>query len=56
MAGSLQKSLGNGKIFTADDGWSLITKDGALSAQYEHTVVITEGAPILITQAEGVDW
>lgn len=49
-------NLGKGKIYTADDGWSLITTDGSLSAQYEHTVVITDGAPILTTRVEGVDW
>jgi methionyl aminopeptidase len=30
------------------DGWTVRTKDGSLSAQFEHTVLITElGAEIL---------
>jgi methionyl aminopeptidase len=30
------------------DGWTVVTADGALSAQFEHTVAITEhGAEIL---------
>ena len=40
---------GKGKIYTADDKWTLKTKDGSLSAQYEHTVVITRGKPMLVT-------
>ncbi|HEY7392196.1 MAG TPA: type I methionyl aminopeptidase [Bryobacteraceae bacterium] len=31
------------------DGWTIRTTDGALSAHYEHTLVITKGAPILLT-------
>lgn len=33
------------------DGWTVKTADGGLSAHYEHTLVITEGAPILLTAA-----
>ncbi|MEO1665873.1 MAG: type I methionyl aminopeptidase [Chloroflexota bacterium] len=49
-------NTGKGKIYTAEDGWTLITTDGSLSAQYEHTVVITEGKPVLTTRVEGVTW
>jgi methionyl aminopeptidase len=40
---------GKGKIQTEADGWTLTTIDGSLAAQYEHTVVITEDRPILVT-------
>ncbi|MEJ2709745.1 MAG: type I methionyl aminopeptidase [Anaerolineales bacterium] len=40
---------GSGWIFTAEDGWTLKTKDGSLSVQFEHTVVITRGRPIVVT-------
>ncbi|MDH5378777.1 MAG: type I methionyl aminopeptidase, partial [Gammaproteobacteria bacterium] len=33
------------------DGWTLIAEPGNLSAQFEHTMVITRGKPILLTQA-----
>lgn len=33
------------------DGWTLLTQPGHYSAQFEHTVVITEGAPLVLTQA-----
>ncbi len=26
---------------TADDGWTVVTNDGKLSAQFEHTVAVT---------------
>lgn len=31
------------------DGWTLRTSDGSLVAQYEHTVVITRGRPLVLT-------
>ena len=34
---------------TAEDGWTLLTGDGNRSAQYEHTMVITRGKPLLLT-------
>ena len=40
---------GAGTVFEAEDGWTLKTGDGALSAQYEHTLVITKGNPIVVT-------
>lgn len=44
-------SSGSGRIFTAKDGWTLRTGDQSLSAHYEHTLVVTSGAPILLTAA-----
>jgi len=32
-----------------DDGWTLRTPDGSIGAQFEHTMVVTQGAPIIIT-------
>ena len=44
-------STGSGRIFASNDGWTLKSVDGGLSAQYEHTIVVTRGYPIIITQA-----
>ncbi len=33
-----------------DDGWTLVGVPGNLSAQYEHTMIITQGDPIVVTQ------
>ncbi|MGB8524686.1 MAG: type I methionyl aminopeptidase [Candidatus Acidiferrales bacterium] len=44
-------TAGAGQSFTAKDGWTERTVDGSLSAHFEHTIVITEKAPILLTAA-----
>jgi methionyl aminopeptidase len=44
-------ATGAGRTATADDGWTERTIDGGLSAHFEHTLVITERAPILLTAA-----
>jgi methionyl aminopeptidase len=44
-------AAGAGRTATADDGWTERTVDGGLSAHFEHTLVITEKAPILLTAA-----
>lgn len=43
-------TLGDYKITTAEDGWSISTADNSLSAHFEHTVVITEDGPIVATR------
>jgi methionyl aminopeptidase len=42
---------GSGHVSLDRDGWTVRTADGSLSAHYEHTVVITKGAPLLLTAA-----
>ncbi len=32
-----------------NDGWTVLTQDGSLSAHFEHTVLITEGEPEILT-------
>jgi methionyl aminopeptidase len=32
-----------------DDGWTAVTKDGSLSAQFEHTIAVTENGPVILT-------
>jgi methionyl aminopeptidase len=32
-----------------NDGWTVVTQDGSLSAHFEHTVLITEGEPEILT-------
>src|SRR5690606_21010424 len=38
---------------TAADGWTLLGQPGNFSAQYEHTIIVTRGAPIVATLSEG---
>lgn len=42
-------STGANQVVTAEDGWTLKTLDGSLCVQYEHTIVITRGQPIIVT-------
>ncbi len=42
---------GGGRIVRGGDGWSLRTADGAPAAQFEHTIIVTRGAPVVLTVA-----
>ena len=42
-------TTGATRIVQDDDGWTLRTPDGSIGAQFEHTIVVTEGDPIVIT-------
>lgn len=41
---------GTEKVITLDDGWTTITADGKLSAQFEHTVAVTRDGPLVLTE------
>lgn len=34
-----------------DDGWTVVTADGSLSAHFEHTVAVTKDGPLILTAA-----
>lgn len=41
-------TLGTDEVYIAEDGWTVLTRDGSLSAHFEHTVLVTQdGAEIL---------
>ena len=42
-------SGGSGESVTEADGWTVKTADGAPSAHFEHTVVITQRGPMIVT-------
>lgn len=42
-------NLGGPTILCLDDEWTLMTADGRRSCQYEHTVAITDGEPLVLT-------
>jgi methionyl aminopeptidase len=43
-------TLGGDAVYIAPDGWTVLTRDGARAAHFEHTVLITDtGAEILTT-------
>lgn len=40
---------GKPNILELDDGWTIVTEDGSLSAHYENTILITEKEPEILT-------
>ena len=40
---------GTRKVSTASDGWRVVTDDGSLSAQFEHTVAVTGAGVDVLT-------
>ncbi len=46
---------GTRRVSTADDGWTVVTDDGKLSAQFEHTVAVTaDGVEVLTLRRDEV--
>jgi methionyl aminopeptidase len=37
------------QVREAEDGWTLVGVPGHFSAQYEHTLIVTRGRPIVVT-------
>ena len=44
-------NMGGAGIRQLPDGWTVKTKDGSLSAHFEHTVAITSNGPVILTIA-----
>ncbi|NLV86741.1 MAG: type I methionyl aminopeptidase [Clostridiales bacterium] len=47
-------NAGGAAIRVLDDGWTVVTADGSLSAHYENTILITDGEPEILTMAEDI--
>ena len=43
-------NIGNHEVKVMPDGWTVLTKDGSLSAHFEHTIVITPDGPQIMTK------
>jgi len=46
-------NVGGHEVRVLDDGWTVVTRDGSLSAHFEHTVAVTENGPEILTQSQG---
>jgi len=44
-------SSGAHQVYEKGDGWTLMTTPGIFTAQYEHTLVVTKGQPLIMTLA-----
>jgi methionyl aminopeptidase len=42
---------GGPDVVIEEDGWTAVTKDGSLSAHFEHSVAITENGPMVLSRA-----
>lgn len=49
-------NLGKRHCKVLDDGWTVVTKDGSWSAQFEHTVLITESGVEILTTFDESEW
>jgi len=43
---------GDYKVQILADGWTVVTEDGKLSAHFEHSVVITENGPEILSRVQ----
>jgi methionyl aminopeptidase len=43
-------NAGAAEVVVKDDGWTAVTKDGSLSAHFEHSVAITDEGPIVLSR------
>lgn len=41
---------GNYKVEILSDGWTVVTKDGSLSAHFEHSIAITDNGPEILSK------
>ena len=45
-------NMGRPEIAQLDDGWTIVTDDGSMSAHYENTILITDGEPDILSLVE----
>ena len=47
-------STGAKYVYEEEDGWTLSTDDDSFVAQHEHTIVVTDEEPIILTIENGI--
>ncbi len=48
-------NMGQPETRLLPDGWTAVTRDGSLSAHFEHTIVVTEAGPRILTTLSGTE-
>ena len=43
-------NMGKSEVYIKDNGWTAATKDGSLSAHFEHTVAVTNNGPVILSK------
>ncbi|MEI6603068.1 MAG: type I methionyl aminopeptidase [Clostridia bacterium] len=45
-------NAGTSRVKTKQNGWTVVTNDGKLSSHYENTIIVMDGAPLIVTLEE----
>ena len=45
-------NVGDWQVKTLADGWTVVSRDGSLTAHYENSLLITDGDPEILTVTE----
>lgn len=48
-------NMGRYDVEWLDDDWTVVTEDGSLSAHYENTILVTDGEPVILSTAPGIE-
>jgi len=58
MTFTIEPMINQGKpeLRILSDNWTAVTMDGSLSAQFEHTILVTDGGYEIMTQVEGTSF
>jgi methionyl aminopeptidase len=47
---------GQWPVYRADDGWTIFMRDRSRCAHYEHTILVTDAEPVILTLPGKIDW
>jgi methionyl aminopeptidase len=47
-------NVGGAEVVTRNDGWTIATRDGSLSAHFEHTVAVDANGPVILSDPDGL--
>ena len=45
-------NVGGPEVLTREDGWTIVTEDGSLSAHFEHTVAVDATGPRILSDPD----
>lgn len=48
-------TAGDYEVEWLSDEWTVVTRDGSNAAHYENTILITDGEPVILSRADGID-
>ena len=48
-------NIGSSDVCTSEDGWTVLTQDGSLSAHFEHTVAVGLDGPDILSDFEIIE-